>query len=89
MKKQITEVSGHQTSKVFAAMYFVMTLPFILIGLVGLAFKGHGVHFPSMLFFLLPFIYCILGYIFTRFACFLYNFIAKRIGGVEFTVTEK
>ena len=35
MKYQIKSISGHQTSKIFAIAFAVMTLPFAIIGIIG------------------------------------------------------
>jgi len=96
MKKQISNISSHQTSKVFALLYVLFTIPFALIGVLGFLFgspteMANGqpqMQFPWMFLVFAPLIYGGLGYVFTRLGCVAYNFIAKRFGGIEFTVTE-
>lgn len=96
IRKQISNVSGHQTSKVFGLLYVFITIPFVFIGIFGFLFgnptqttNGQPVpQFPWLFFMFAPILYGAMGYIFTRLACFAYNFIAKRFGGIEFTVTE-
>ncbi|MBI3776872.1 MAG: hypothetical protein HY273_15240 [Gammaproteobacteria bacterium] len=96
MKKQISNVSGHQTSKVFAISYMVLTIPLLIIGIImlfvggtGPGPEGHvGPKFPALFFLFAPLLYGFFGYLFTRLACFTYNVIAKRFGGIEFTLSD-
>ena len=96
IKKQISNISGHQTSKVFALLYVLFTIPFAFVGVLGLIFSsptqisnGEPTHqFPWLVFVFAPVFYGVAGYIFSRLGCVAYNFIAKRFGGIEFTVTE-
>ncbi|MEC4749325.1 hypothetical protein [Methylomicrobium sp. Wu6] len=96
MKKQITRISIHQTSKVIALVYagasaFITSLMFISM----FASKPEIVNQPdfnilriiSVIVFL-PLAGGLFCYLFSLFACFLYNRIAKLIGGIEFTVSE-
>ncbi|MBQ4835784.1 MULTISPECIES: hypothetical protein [Pseudoalteromonas] len=93
MKVQISRFSGHQTSKILALMFALMTVPFMLVGVMGVLFAPNteqdGPIFPFILFIILPLIYGVMGYIFNRFFCFIYNFSAKRVGGIEFETEEK
>jgi hypothetical protein len=90
MKKQITRISPLQTSKVFAGLYFVMTIPFILLFAMMLMSAPANARPPFFSFFILglPFIYAIVGFIFTLIGAWAYNFIAKYIGGIEYTTLE-
>ena len=97
MKKQITHISGHQTSKVMAFLYIAFTLPFMLIGLIAFI-SGTPVesqdgesttNLPWLFLIFAPLMYGVFGYIFSRLGCFVYNLIAKFFGGFEFTVIEK
>ena len=89
MKKQISRISPHQTSKVVALLYVALTIPFMLIGIAITIFSQAPIHFPFMFFIFAPVIYGVLGYIFAGLGCLIYNVIAKFVGGFEFTVIEK
>jgi hypothetical protein len=81
---QITRFAIGQTSKVVALVYFCFTLLFVPFFL----FVGFHDTSPVKWFFLLaPIAYAILGYLFTAFACVVYNFVARRVGGIEFSVS--
>lgn len=89
MQKQIIHVSPFQTAKVVACLYFVITIPFIvLFGLVSMfAPGGQRIGFVFMIF--APFIYAIVGFIFSIIGAWVYNIVAKLVGGIEYTSTEK
>ena len=97
MKQQIINVSGHQTSKVIALLYVVLTVPFIFIGVLSFMFGGtpedaneqKAQMFTTVFLIFAPVIYGVTGYIFMRIGCWIYNLIARYAGGIEFTLAEK
>ena len=84
-KKRIAHISIHQTSKVLAILYVVLGLLFIPIGVI-LIISGQMV--MGIVYVLMPFIYGILGYPLAAGMCWVYNMIAKSVGGIEFTVED-
>lgn len=83
MKKQISNISVHQSSKVIAIIYFVFTAVFAIPwGLYMLFTTGMA---ESLFIFLVPFLYMLLGYIFFAIFAFVYNLVASSFGGVEFS----
>ena len=84
MKKQILSFSPLQTAKVFAVLYFVMSIP--LIGFMAISFALSPAPAPRTGFLvLLPFFYLIFGFIFTAIGALIYNLVAKWVGGIEYT----
>ena len=83
---QITRFAVHQTAKVVALLYVCFTIIFIPFFL-AMAFAGSDLGPMKWFFLFAPIIYGVLGYLFTAFACVLYNFLAKRVGGIEFTLS--
>jgi hypothetical protein len=89
MKKQIVHVSVLQTSKVAAALYFVMSLPLILIMMIPVMLASGSVPGLSVgVLIAMPIIYLVFGFIFTAVAAWIYNIVAKVVGGFEFSVNE-
>ena len=94
--QQLSNISGHQSSKVVALLYVFFTIPFMIIGILIFAFGGlpesadgqPAPQFMSWFFILAPLIYGVVGYIFMRLGCFIYNLISKYVGGIEFTLTS-
>ena len=89
MKKQITHISPHQTSKIMAVLYVIFTLPFMVVGIFTLLFSDSPESSFSLFFIAAPIIYGVLGYVFTILGCWIYNFVAKRLCGFEFTAADQ
>ena len=87
MKKQIVKVSVRQTSNFVGILYFVISLPIVLIVAAYSLMNGQGVG-VVLASFLFPLLYAVAAYIGTALAACLYNFVAKRVGGIEFTTSE-
>ena len=88
MKKQITSISPFQTAKVIALLYLLVSLPIVLLMGVALSFAP-GSKAPSMIVLvLMPVLYMVFGFIFTVIGAWLYNLVAKFVGGIEFTTSE-
>ena len=87
MKKQLAHISIHQTSKVIAYIYFLLSL--IILIPIG-AFTLFVVEDRSLaiFWFILPFAYLVCGYLGSALFCFFYNKIARMVGGIEFTLTN-
>lgn len=84
MKKQIIHISPFQTAKVFAVLYFLMSLPFI--GMMAIMFSFSPFPKPALGFLIIfPFLYLVFGFIFTALGAWVYNIAAKWVGGIEYT----
>ena len=84
MKKQIINVSPFQTAKVFAVLYFLMSIP--LIGFMAIAFSFSPAPHPGTgMLIIFPFAYLIFGFIFTVIGAWIYNIAANWVGGIEYT----
>ena len=89
MKKQVTRVSPQQTSKVLAVFYFFASLPFVIYLSISSALsEKHNIGTVVFMLILMPLIYMIFGYLFTLYGAWIYNHIAKRLGGIEVTINE-
>jgi len=95
MKKQIKRLSPHQNGKVFGIVMAIIILPIFLPMTLIMSFtmpqvdqQGHPMHFPMIIFWLMPIFYFIFGYISVVMGCVIYNFIFKYIGGFEFETSE-
>jgi hypothetical protein len=85
VRKQITNISPLQTAKVFAVLYFVIALPFLLM---MLAMPGPKPPFLSGYLLAIPFFYALFGFVSTLIGAWVYNLVAQYIGGIEFTTQE-
>ena len=92
MKIEIKSFSSHKTSKIISLMFAVLTLPFAVMGVFGFFFapelKTHDgetmPNFPFLFFAFAPIFYGLMFYVMNRLMLFVYNRLAKRIGGIEF-----
>lgn len=82
MKKQIVNISPIQTAKVFALLYFLFSLPFV--GFMAITMSFSGASAPMGFLVLFPFVYLVFGFVFTAMGAWLYNIVAKRVGGIEY-----
>lgn len=87
MKKQVVNVSILQNAKVMAVLYFVISIPFMLLMIVP-AMMGQDAGVSMTVLILMPLLYALMGFVFTLVGAWVYNQIAARIGGFEFTTAE-
>lgn len=89
MKKQITNISVHQSSLVLALLQTLISLIIIIIPvfIYDLFHKKWGLGITELI--VMPILYFIFTYIVLAVTFFCYNFIAKYKGGIEIEVTEK
>ena len=90
MKKQIIRISILQSSKIVTALYALIGLIYTLIGILMLAFGGEEpvMKVIAIIYILAPLWMAILGFIFFAIFAAIYNLLAKRLGGIEFEVTD-
>jgi apolipoprotein N-acyltransferase len=85
MKQQLARISVLQSAKIVAILYAILGLAMIpLFWLVSLADPEGAA--PLWLLVLFPLFYAIMGYVFTALCAVVYNAIASRAGGIEFTL---
>ena len=87
MKKQIKRISIMQTSKVVALIYPIFGLIHTAIG-IWLIPPSEGTNFIRTLLICMPIIIGIFGFVFTAIGCLLYNFVASKVGGIEFVLED-
>ena len=88
MKMQITEVSILQNAKFLAVLYIQITLIYVLMGLSFIATGLDELMFLGIIFILSPIWLTVITYVMVAIFSVIYNFIASKIGGIEFELTE-
>lgn len=86
MKQQIIHVGKLQAAKVAAALYFFLSVP--LAAAMVFAPANEGVRFSWGMFFFVVGAYVLAGVIISFLGAWIYNGVARLIGGIEFTVVE-
>jgi hypothetical protein len=91
MNIQISRISIRQTAKVVGVLHAVLASPLLLLGIISLLNRSTPTasKISPIWLFLSPFIYGFGAYILALMMCLIYNFVARYIGGVEYTTSEK
>jgi hypothetical protein len=87
MKTQIVHISKLQTAKVMALMYLVLSIPMALLMFLPSLMQHQSMSWALVLW--MPVMYTALGFIFTFLGAWIYNGIASKFGGIEFTISDR
>ena len=89
MNVRITRIAQFQTAKVIAALYFVLAVVgVVLFFLMSLVSPAARPPYSFVFMLLTPFLYALIGFVITFIATWLYNVVARFVGGIEYTTTE-
>jgi hypothetical protein len=91
MSKRIARIAPWQAGKLFAVIYFGISLFFVILVAFfsGLLPEGARPHLGMISLLLLPLLYAIAGLIFVPLACWVYNLAASLVGGLEISLTDE
>jgi hypothetical protein len=97
VKIQIARFSPHQNAKVFAVLMALASLFFAVPMFVAFLYMPPGVDAhgnplnppPAAFAFLFPLIYLAMGYVMVAAGCWLYNFMFKYLGGIEYETRDQ
>jgi hypothetical protein len=95
VKKQIKRFSPHQNAKVFAILMAASSL-FLIIPMFLMTFfttpshdaQGNQLNMNYFIFAVFPVFYLVFGYISIAVGCWVYNLLAKKIGGFEYEAED-
>lgn len=87
MRKQIVRISLLHNAKLMAVLYCIVSLPLVALVTIPMLMQ-EGVAVSLFALILLPLLYTAFGFVLTLFGAWVYNRIAARIGGFEFTTVE-
>ncbi len=86
MKTQITKISIFQNAKFLSIMILPFSLIYTIIGL-SMFFWGIG-GFIAIFFIFAPLWFSLMYFVMFSIFALIYNFVASKIGGIEFELTE-
>jgi hypothetical protein len=86
MKTQIVHISKLQTAKVMAVLYLVISIPLMLFAVAPALYMHQPVAWGILLW--MPVMYTVIGFVFTFLGSWIYNGVASKIGGIEFTISN-
>ena len=88
MRVQVSRISIYQNAKFLSVIYMPIGIVYFLIGIVFLLRGGDYFRLTGVVFLLAPIWMSGLVLVTHVFMATIYNFIASKIGGVEFELTE-
>ena len=92
MTKRLTRIAPWQAGKLFAVVYFLVSLIFVipleLVALLVPSPAGSKAHLSPALILFFPFIYALAALVLVPLACWIYNIAAKWVGGLEVTLAD-
>ncbi len=88
MKKQLIRISVLQSSKIATALYAIMGLLYTLIGIPMIIFGEDQIRVIGFVYFFMPIILAVFGFIFFCIFAAVYNLLAKWLGGIEVEVKD-
>jgi hypothetical protein len=88
MQQQIVHIAPFQNAKVMACLYFVVTIPFVILFALFSMFAPGGRSFGIVYMIFAPFLYALGAFVFSIIGAWIYNFVAKFVGGFEYTSNE-
>ena len=83
MKKQLIRISILQSSKIITALHVLMGFIYTLIGIPMIMFGSKQLKIMGIIYALMPVIMAVIGFVFFVILAALYNFLARRLGGIE------
>ena len=87
MKIRIKHVGVAQCAKMIAGIYFVISLPIVaLVLLLAMSAGKASIGVGGLI--LLPFIYAFFSYLGGLLCAWIYNLVADKVGGFEYTTAE-
>ena len=87
MSQTISRISPVQAGKLFGVMYLILGALFMPFFLLPAVFSEQSSPFGLGFAIALPFLYGVMGFLGTAFFCWLYNVLARRLGGIEITLS--
>jgi hypothetical protein len=93
MTKRLSRIAPWQAGKLFALMYFFLSLlfviPLLLVSVLVPMPAGPGPRLGPGMLILFPFLYALVGLIFVPLACWIYNIAAGIVGGLQVSVADE
>jgi hypothetical protein len=89
MAQRIRRFGVGQTAKVLGVLYALMGVVLMPIFLIAARFSPSESGLSSGFALALPVIYGLGGFVGTAIGCFIYNFVAGMVGGIEIEVDDR
>jgi hypothetical protein len=84
----VTRISVVQSSKIVAALYFLYGGFYTVAGVFMLIFREGEAKVAGIFLLFMPLLSGVMGFVFCALSCWVYNMLAKVVGGFEFELDE-
>jgi hypothetical protein len=92
MTRKLSRIAPWQAGKLFAVVYFFLSLLFVipmeLLALLAPTQEHPGPHFSPGVILLFPFLYALAALILVPIGCWIFNLAARLVGGLEIAVAD-
>ena len=88
MKTQVTNISLYQNAKFLAILYFPFTIIMTFVGIILLLTDIEAIRVMAFSYIFAPLWMPAVIFVFHYLIATIYNFLASKIGGIEFELTE-
>lgn len=92
MRKRLSRIAPWQAGKLFAVVYFILSLLFVIPLFLLTAFvpaaTGPGPRLSPGLLIIFPFLYALAALLFVPLGCWIYNVAASVVGGLAVSVVD-
>jgi hypothetical protein len=90
-RRRVKKIGVLKTSIVSAIIFFILSLimvvPVMLVmGIAGVFSDNMGFAFGGVFMIFMPIMYAVIGFLATALWCWMYNVVARWIGGIEIEV---
>ncbi len=83
MKRRVTRISILQSSKIVTLLYVILGLVYVPIGIAFLIFASGELRYMGLLYIAMPILMAGFGFVAFVISAWLYNVLAKFVGGFE------
>lgn len=88
MPHEVRSFAIQQTAAVVAALYFLVLLLFVPFAILTAVLGGEAGAGTILLILIAPVIYGVVAYVATAVGAWIYNRVARRMGGIEVELVE-
>jgi hypothetical protein len=88
--KRLSRIAPWQAGKLFAVVYFFLSLLFVIPMFLALSVAPlpASSKFSPGILIIFPFLYALAALIFVPLGCWIYNMAARLVGGLQVSVTD-
>jgi hypothetical protein len=83
MKRRVTKISILQSSKIVTLLYVILGLVYVPFGIAMMIFASGELRYMGLIYIAMPILMAGFGFVAFVISAWLYNVLAKMVGGFE------